>query len=174
MLIPLRAFAARLVLIVLTIACAAAVAATGRVTLPLLLSMVTAWALPLVGVQVALALLVIGRPAARTVGLARGLDLFFATHGPWSLWLLAFAAWAIATSPIGQPVRTAQFTAIVPLAWTARLIYVFHREVLRCDARAALRRTALHQALTWGIAAVVAFDSLWPRGVGLWERWFGA
>jgi hypothetical protein len=82
---------------------------------------------------VAIALAVIGTPQSETVGRARALDLFFASHVPWSLWLLAAAAWV--PSPLGRPAMPLSLAAVAAIALTPRIIAAFFREVLKMDRR---------------------------------------
>lgn len=157
----------RPLLAALVVGCAAAIAATGHVTVPLIAS-TTLWLSPIVGVQIVLAAAFIG---GRSRSLPSALDLFYVAHGPWSLWLLAIAAAALCL-PSGMPHLTlVEATGLVPLVWTARLIYAFNRQVLQQDARQALRRTLLHQAITWAlfIGAYAQAVQVWPRILG----WLG-
>ena len=172
---PVGALAAlrRPALAALVLGVAIAAAGTGHVPPRLVMSTTLGWA-PVILLQVAVALAVIGPPARGGVGVPRALDLFFAAQGPWSIWLLAVAAWAVVATPPGQPVRFVQETAVIPLAWTARLVYAFHVQVLGFSRGAAWRRTFVHQSMTIGAAVVVAGNSIFPRVVGLWHRWFAA
>jgi hypothetical protein len=139
---PLR----RPLLVTLVLGVSAAMAATGRVTPALLLSTTLCWSFVVI-VQAAIALPLIAGPARRTVGLARALDLFFAGHAPWSLWMLAVLAWA--PSPTGRPLTPALVAAIVPIILTPRIVSAFFQEVLELDPRHAMSRAAAQQALTW-------------------------
>lgn len=124
-----------------------AIAATGRVTPALVLSTTLCWAFVIV-LQAAIALSLIAGPARRTVGVARAFDLWFASHAPWSLWLLAAAA---VPAPLGRPLAPLLLLAAIPLALTVRMIAAFFREVLNLDPRRAIRSTAIHQGITWGV-----------------------
>ena len=154
--------ARRPALVAVVIGAATALGATGHVTPRLLLSTTLCWALVVV-LQVAIAVAVIAGPSRRTVGLSRALDLFFASHAPWSLWLLAAAAWS--PSPLGRPLTPVLVSAVVPLGLTVRMLAAYFREVLELDPRHARLRTIAQQAATWGIplalfGTAVAF---WPR-----------
>lgn len=159
-------------LVAVILGAAMAIGATGHVTLSLWASTTACWSFA-TAIQLAVALAVIGVPARRVTGVARGLDLFFAGHAPWSLWLLAFAAWTVVVPPLEQLhfSRYTNLTALIPLAWTARLVYAFHVQVLRCAPWTALRRTLLHQALTWGITILLVIRTVVPRAAGILERW---
>jgi hypothetical protein len=154
--------ARRPLLVAVVIGASGAMAATGHVTASLVLSMTLCWSFVVV-LQMAVALSLIAIPAQRTVGLPRALDLFFASHAPWSLWMLAVAAWA--PSAVGRPLWPVLCAALVPLVLTQRMIAAFFREVLEMDPREAAARTMAHQAATW-LLFLVLFGTavqLWPR-----------
>lgn len=130
---------------------AIAIGATGHVTPALVFSTTVCWAFVIV-LQIAIALALIARPARRTVGVPRALDLWFASHAPWSLWLLAAAA---VPAPLGRPLLPLLLLGVIPLALTVRMMAAFFREVLRFDPRRAMTRTALHQGITWGTFALL-------------------
>lgn len=132
-------------LVALVIGASIAMAATREAPAALLVSTTLSWSMVVV-FQVIIALAMI-RPARGTVGIARALDLFFASHAPWSLWMLAVVAWA--PMPGGRPLTPVLIAAIVPLALTFRAITAHFQFVLGLDPRAALRRAILHQAITW-------------------------
>jgi len=144
------------------IGAAIALGATGHVTPRLLLSTTLCWAFAVV-LQIAIAVALIAGPSRRTVGLSRALDLFFASHAPWSLWLLAAAAYS--PSVLGRPLMPLLLSAVVPLALTVRMIAAYFREVLELDPRHAHVRTAVQQAATWGIPLVLYGTAVafWPR-----------
>ena len=152
----------RPVIVALVLGVSAAMGATGRVTPALLLSTTLCWSFVVV-LQGAIALPLIAGPARRTVGLARAVDLFFAGHAPWSLWMLAVVAWA--PSPVGRPLWPALIAAMVPLILTPRIVFAFFQEVLELDPRHAGLRAAAQQALTW-----LTFVALYGTAVQLWPR----
>ena len=158
----------RPLLVAIVLGTSTAMAATGHVTPRLLLSTTACWAF-VVALQMAIALILIAAPARRTVGLPRAIDLFFASHAPWSLWMLAAAAWA--PSPVGRPLLPVLIAAFVPIALTPRMISAFFREVLEMDPRDARVRTAAHQAATWLVFLVLAASVIgfWPRV----QEWIG-
>ena len=139
-----------------------AISATGGVTPSLLLSTTICWSL-VVLIQVAVALSFIATATPRTVGLPRALDLFFASHAPWSIWMLVVAAWG--ASPLGRPSWPMLATAAVPITLTLRTLVAFFREVLGMNPRHAIARVAAHQAITWSLFVVLFGTAvqLWPR-----------
>jgi hypothetical protein len=163
MLTPLR----RPLLVAIVLGVSTAMGTTGHVTPALVLSTTICWSFVVV-LQVGIALAVIAGRARRTVGLARALDLYFAAHAPWSLWMLAAVAWA--PSAIGRPLTPTVVAAAVPLILTPRILSAFFREVLELDPRHAMARTAAQQAITW-----VTFVSLFGTAIALVPRvleWF--
>ncbi|HET7697566.1 MAG TPA: hypothetical protein VFK57_17750 [Vicinamibacterales bacterium] len=171
---PLRpaAWLRRPLLACLAIGLSMAIAGTGHVTPALVLRTTAAWSFVIV-LQIAIAFVVVAAPARRTVGIPRALDLFFASHAPWSLWMLGAAAMP---APAGRPLLPLLPLALIPLAITVRAIRAFFREVLRLDGRGAVWRTAVHQAITWTTLGVLygASVALQPRIVGALAQWFAA
>jgi len=138
-----------------------ALSSTRHVTPALVLTTTTMWSVVVI-VQMAIALALIAGPARSTVGPARAFDLFFASHAPWSLWLLADAAWA--QTAFGHPSILLTLAA-VPIVLTPRMIEAFFREVLELPPRRARNRTLLHQAVTWGMLLALGGTAvaIWPR-----------
>jgi PHP domain-containing protein len=91
----------RPLLAALAIGVSVALSATGHLTLALVASTTLSWFFVVVA-QVAIAAAVLAPYARSGIELRRALDLFFASHVPWSLTLLLFAALTAVTSPIGR------------------------------------------------------------------------
>jgi hypothetical protein len=144
-----------------------AIAASGRATPALVISTTITWSY-VVLVQIAIALAVIAPAARRTIGLARALDLFFAGHAPWSLFLLGAAA--ITPLPPGWPARPLALLALVPFVLTLRIVAAFFVEVLAMERRTARRMTILHQGVTWTVFVAVNWlaSAITPRILELW------
>lgn len=143
---------------------AASVSATNRISWSLFLSGMICWSF-IAAVQLLNATLLIRREG-RPIGYARALQVFFTAHAAWSLWLIAAAVCLFAAPD--SVVGLADFvllTAVVPLGWTAAMVFSYCREVLRLDRRRAALRTAVHQGLTGLVITVyVAWAiQLWPR-----------
>jgi hypothetical protein len=155
-------------LVALVLGAAMAISATRHAPPRLVLSTTMCWVVVVV-LQLAIALPLIAGPARRTVGVPRAIDLFFASHAPWSLWLLAFVAWAPLPGVRGlTPILLA---ALIPIALTPWMLDAFFREVLKLDPRVALVRTMMHQAITWTLLVALfgAAVALTPRGLA----WIG-
>jgi hypothetical protein len=138
-----------------------------RVTLGLALSAVLTWSFAVV-VQIFAAAAIVASSTRRTVSVPAAVDLFFMGHAPWSLWLLAVAAWA---AWLPHPTRMdyiVLITAAVPIAWTAVIVLAFCREVLNDAPRPAVIRTVFHQFLVWTFTGVyiAIVVQLWPRILG--------
>jgi hypothetical protein len=154
-------------LLALLLGIVAPIAATGRITLSLLLSGMIYWSFVPV-VQFATGTVLIRSAADRPVDLPRGVELLFAAHGPWSMWLIAAAAMMMFTWNQIEVLAT----ALVPMALTARMLSAFGREVLGLSHRSATRRMMIHQALTWVVIVVYVelTTQLFPRIIGSLQR----
>jgi hypothetical protein len=137
--------------------------ATGHVTLALLVSGFVCWSLVTL-IQMMTAAIIM-RSRASHLGLAQRLDLWFMGHAPWSLWIVAVTL-LMGAAPSGARIeRVLMLSALVPAVWTAVIGAAFCRVVLKDSRRAAVARTALHQAITWTIALVYI-----ALAVALWSR----
>lgn len=156
--------AARMALVALVIGTAVTVAAAGRVTIPLLITGVLGWSFVPV-LQLLTGLLLVRNGSGPRL---RQLERYFATHWPWSIWILAFHAALLLVPPAYAGVWLTT-TAMAPILWTVMLLLEFCRRELMLDRRTAVRRVALHQAVTYllvlGYVSIAV--ALWPRILGL-------
>lgn len=153
-------------LVALVIGTSVAAAATGRVTIPLVLTSTLAWAF--VPVIQLLTGLVLVRGAAAG-GRVRALERYFGTHRAWSLWILAVHAVFLVWPASRGFVLPLVATGILPAALTVRALGRVCREGLGMSAGAARRAVIVHQTMTLGL--VVAY-AVWasayvPRLAGL-------
>jgi hypothetical protein len=123
--------------------------AVQRVTIALVATAALSWCFVL-AIQAVVAIGVIASAPARRVALLPALDLWFAGHLPYSLWMLvAFAGMAASQS---GPLRLLVSAAVVPAAWTAVIVLSFCRTVLGTTESGARTRTAVHFVSVWAIA----------------------
>ena len=134
-------------LVLLVIALTVSIAATGRVTAGLIAAAMLAWSFVVV-IQMAAGLAIIASASARRVDLPTALDLLFAGHLPWSIWLLLIAVAASAE----VPQRVLAVASVVPALWTMTVLNAFCRSVLASSVRDARIRVVAHQVLIWGFA----------------------
>jgi hypothetical protein len=120
-----------------------AIAATGRITASLVVSQMLVWSF-VPALQLITGALVIASARRRRVDFPRAIELLFAAHGPWSLWLILFAA--AQSIPVNTYVMLA--SGIVPIVWTAVMIGAYGREVLGLTTRSARLRALAHQAMS--------------------------
>ena len=148
--------------VTLVTGCAIAIAGTGRVTAPLVTSLTLSWCWTVLWQLLAAAVIVRSAPVPLT--LAQRIDLLFAGHAPWSLWLLTMAAWS-RLFPQFTDLYAILVTVVVPAAWTTLIVHGFCSGALGLPQRGAIRRTIAHQALIWGLAFfyVAWAVALWPR-----------
>jgi hypothetical protein len=160
----------RPLLVAIVLGMAVSIYATRRVTLGLALSAILTWSFA-VAVQALAAAALVMSSARRRSSLPSALDLFFMGHGPWSLWLIAAAAWSALLPRPDKMDMIVAASAVVPIAWTAVIVFAFCRTVLHDEPRVAVIRTLFHQSLIWTFTAVyiAVVVQLWPRSVGLFR-----
>jgi hypothetical protein len=133
-----------------------ATAAAGHVSATLVASEIVAWSfIPFLQLLTGAGL--VASAGARRVTFPRALELLFAAHLPWSLWLV------VAT--VFQTVRPDPTIVIgsgaVPMAVTVVLLAAFGREVLCLTSRQARVRLFAHQAAT--VLLIMAYIELATR-----------
>jgi hypothetical protein len=137
----------RPLLVLLVIGTGAAIAATGRVTVSLVLSTMLLW-LWAVAVQAAAGAFVMAS-CRRRVAWPAAIDLLFAGHVPWSIWIVVVSAWHAADLPYGIVVLAAG--AVVTIAWNAVILNAWAVAVLGASPSGARVRVLLHQTAIWGL-----------------------
>jgi hypothetical protein len=148
----------RILLVLLVIAVGVTVAAVHRITASLVLTTAIVWS-PIVAIQVAIGVAVIGTASQRRVGFVRALDLWFAGHLPYSLWVLALPV--VAMIPAATPHELIAMSIVVPLVWTTLIVTAFCRVVLDLSPRAARRHAAFHLAMACAIGGALV---VWAAG----------
>jgi hypothetical protein len=156
-----------MLLIALVIGTSVTVSATERVTIPLVLGGTIAWSF-VPGLQLLTGLLLV---RGIDGGRARALDQYFATHWPWSLWILGFHGLVLMWPPIRALGLLPVATAVVPMIMTFRLLLSLGRQHLGLSGFQVWRRVALHQGVTYLLVlGYVSFAvALWPRLIGLFR-----
>lgn len=135
-------------LVVLVIAVMAPIMAVQRVTLGLVATAALSWSFAVL-LQSIVALAIIASVPAKRIGVLPALDLWFAGHVPYSLWmLLVFGATAMVTS---ANMRLVILSAAFPAIWTALIVTAFCRTVLGTSASGAVWRAAAHFVAIWVI-----------------------
>ena len=144
------------VLLTLLFGIVTSIAATGRVVVSLVASQALCWSF-VPALQFATGSMLIASVSRRPVTFPRAVELLFAAHGPWSLWLVVMSAMQVAfPSQAGV-----LLTFIVPALWTAVILSAFGREVLGLPAASARRRIVAHQAAT--LTAILIYIELATR-----------
>jgi hypothetical protein len=145
-------------LVLLVIAVSVSIASVHQITLSLLLTTAAAWGAILV-IQIAIGAVVIASARARRVGFAHALDLWFAGHLPYSLWILMLPILTVV--PVATPHEVMGLSIVVPLVWTTSIVSAFCRVVLGLSPAAARRRVALHLMLVMFVGGAVV---VWAAG----------
>jgi hypothetical protein len=104
-------------------------------------------------------------PGRRRVSLARAFELFFLGHAPWTMWMLAVGALAIAGRGAFGAITAVIVSGILPTIWTAIIVAAFARTVMGMGRVEAGLRAFLHLALIWTFALTYI---AW--GAGGWMR----
>ena len=136
----------RVGLVLLLFATIASIVLTSRITVGLLVTAALSWSFVIV-LQLLIGMLVIASAPARRVSAVRALDLWFASHVPYSLWLLLIASWVVAVGTF--PPFPLVLSIVVPAAWTAIIARAYCRVVLGLPSPAAQWRVVLHQSAAW-------------------------
>jgi len=129
--------------------------AAARVPIDLVLTGIVCWSfVPIV--QALIGLAVIGRARGRPISVPRGLELLFAGHLPWSLWMLAVVGvFSFTQLTPGLPVLVPSMA--IPAVWTLVIVYAFCRVALGCSAARARLLAVAHQAMTWAAFTAYVF-----------------
>jgi hypothetical protein len=130
-------------LVALLLGIVTSAAATGRVVASLVVSQTLCWSF-VPALQLITGSTLIAASRERRVPFARALELLFAAHGPWSLWLVAIGA--LQTVPVNQSFLLV--STLAPATWTTWLLLAYSREVLGMPAGKARLRVLAHQMAT--------------------------
>ena len=161
-------------LVLLVLAVSLPITAVHNITFDLVLRTAAMFSL-IVLVQLAIGAVVIATAPARPVSFSRALDLWFAGHLPYTLWILFLPL--VMTVPIGpadSPHELMGVSVIAPLVWTAFIVGAFCRVVLGATPARARRRVMLHMAMVlivgvalaaWAAGGVAALSSYMLRRV---------
>jgi hypothetical protein len=137
-----RAFVTPL-LVTLILGIVTAVAGVGRVTASLVISGAICWSFVVI-LQLLTGIALIASVPSRQVDLPRSVELLFDSHGPWSLWLVGIGF--LHSTAVSQMIMAG--SALVPFAWTARILQRYGEEVLGLPRKQAVTRVLAHQAIT--------------------------
>jgi hypothetical protein len=150
------------------LACTVSFAASGRLTLRLVIP-ATIYAMLEILIEVlALAAVRVNAITNTLPTFSRSLQLFFAGFGPWLLWMATFGAiWALAS-----PVNAFRWTGprwdgyvLGALAlWSCYIDFCFFRYVFQTTRRRAALDLFLQRAVSWTLAAIIfGGGSLWSE-----------
>lgn len=100
----------------------------------------------------------------RLIPLPRAIGLFFMGHGPWSLWLIGFAAtWAFVPAVQVYSWSATPWiwlsSALPAMAWSAYIDFCFFRTSFNVTPAQAVRHLLLQRLLCWVPALFLFFAS---------------
>lgn len=162
---------ARPALVLLVLAVGLPITAVHDITLDLVVRSAAAWSV-IVLAQLAIGSAVIASAPRRHVSFSRALDLWFAGHLPYSVWILLLPF--VTAVPFGSPHELIGISAIAPLVWTTFIVGAFCRVVLDVTPAGARRRVVLHLAMVsivgsalviWSAGGIAALSSYIVRRV---------
>lgn len=135
-------------MVLLVIAVAIPIMAVQRVTIGYVAVTAISWSFVL-AIQLLIAMLLVISVPSRPIGLGRALDLWFAGHFPYSLWLLVISA--VVANLESASVEMVIALALIPSLWTAVILSAFCRVVLGTSRRGARLRAVLQFIVAWAI-----------------------
>ena len=148
-------------LVLLVLAVGLPITAVHDITLDLVLRSAAAFSL-IVLLQLAIGAVVIASAPTRRVSFTRALDLWFAGHLPYNLWVLFLPfVTAVPIGLAGSPHELMGVSIIAPFVWTTFIVGAFCRVVLDVTPGGARRRVVLH--MTMVLIAGVAL-AIWAAG----------
>jgi len=148
-------------LVLLVLAVSLPITAVHNITLDLVLRTAATFSV-IVLAQLAIGSVVIASAPKRPVSFARALDLWFAGHLPYNLWILFLPfVTAVPIGPAASPHELMGISAIVPLVWTPFIVGAFCRVVLDVTPAGARRRVILHMAMVLVVASALV---IWAAG----------
>jgi hypothetical protein len=158
----------RPLLFALVLGCTVSFAASGRLTLRLVVPAIIYSGLEILIEVLALAAVRVNGVANTLPSFSRSLDLFFAGFGPWLLWMVSFAAiWALA-SPVNAfrwtGPRWDSYVLAAIAIWSCYIDLCFFRYVFQATRRRAVRDLFVQRAISWTLAALIfGGGSLWSE-----------
>lgn len=155
-------------LVALIIGTSVSAAATERVTLAQVLTSAIAWAfVPMIQLATGLWLVRNAGPGRRVAAL----EHYFATHRPWSLFILFVHALLLGWPPARGYALFFIPLAAIPIAMTVVALTRVCRDVLGMTAAGARSAVGIHQAMTYLVVAAYATwaSAYLPRIVGLFS-----
>jgi hypothetical protein len=149
-------------LVLLVIGVASAISSTRRVTATLVTSTMLLWTF-VIAVQMVAGLGLVLSSRTHRVSTPSAIDLLFAGHLPWSLWVCLAGGWYAADWPFALVVVGC--AAVGALIWTLRIVSTFITIVLGASHRERWVRLLAHQAFTWfaAVAFIAATSGGWWR-----------
>jgi len=155
-------------LVLLVLAVSLPITAVHNITFDLVLRSAMTFSV-IVLLQLAIGAVVITSAPARPVSFFRAIDLWFAGHLPYNVWILLLPfVTGIQVGPADSPHELMGVSVVVPFVWTAFIVGAFCRVVLDVTPGGARRRVVLHMAmvLTAGFALAI-----WAAGgpAALWS-----
>jgi len=146
--------------------CVASLVASGVLTVRLIVPAALVWSY--VPIAQVLALVAVTWRRRRAAPYARAVDLFFAGHGPWALFLIGIATSLAFLPPEFGWTRIRIWLGGMAgvMIWSAYLDFWFFRTVYRASPAAAVRDVVLVRAISWTLIFwIFAVPDATPLGI---------
>jgi len=158
--------------VALMLGCGISLLASARLSFWLVISTSLCWSF--VPIAEIAALLLVCRSNRTGLPFPQIIDLFFAGHAPWLLWILA-AALAFSFLPLTLAQILFPFWllggGLVVLVWSLWIDYHFFRGALGESRAGAIRKLGLQRLVSWTlIVAVFSYGSFWSSLLGALPR----
>jgi hypothetical protein len=154
----------RPLLLAFVLGCGVSALASGRFTARLILDGAVSFAF-VPAIHMAALGLVYRRTPPQPISFARAVDVFFAGHGVWMLWIVAVSAIGLAVPPraLGPWLLPLLAAALVPLVWSLWIDFRFFRDVMNRSAGGALEDLLVQRVVGWmGVTLYFLGNTMWP------------
>ena len=162
---PRPSIAGQSLLAVFVLGCTVSLAASGRLSVRLIVDGSLSFAFLPVFAVAGFAVLYHAARAPRPVTFAPALGLFATGQAPWLLWLILLATVTAMVRPreLGPWLVPLELSLAVPAVWSGIIDFQFFRQVLARPPRAAIRDVMLYRLLAWGASTAYFL------GIAIWH-----
>jgi hypothetical protein len=114
--------------------------------------------------QLAVGAVMSGMAPARSITMARAIELLFMAQLPWSLWVIGMTG-VRSFTPLSMPLPVEVASLLIPGVWTPVIVSAFCQTALGCSKSQARRLTTLHQTIIWVLffGYVFLVSGFWSR-----------
>jgi len=148
--------------------CFVSVATSGRLSVRLVTDGALSFAF-VPAIEIAAFALVLTTGTRAEVPFRRAVDLFLLGNAPWLLWIVAamVVAGLVPPKAVGSWMLPVFASSSLAAGWSARIDYVFFRDVMQRSPRGAIQDLILFRAMAWPAATAYFLGiAIWPEIAG--------